>query len=595
MAEPIIISKYRNPANPANPANPVLETYCPPINLNNNSGFSLFRRLIISCVIPIPHPPPPFQYAPTMLQICREPTNEAQMIAEYRNYPADPHGDERLLNLLETQDDTANALKLVSPIQFKTLFEIPAGIINSALFVKPVTTNINKSRIMSQIANSLNTTNFGCKKGEPRVLPLPGACVSMDVPRVLQKFTQFEDSNDQEPLNLLLPLADRPADPQNPTQKLQVKCNTDIRLACALTPEQLSERPFYIAINLFNSSTKSASHTAAIIVYRTQLYSIGLSNWAGVNQDLSHFRTKLDAKISSPENYVNSILYAVQQKTEGKPARIAVQNYQIIDIGFVTTDMIDKLEVYFKDMFQITATPNFTLSDPINTGLSNIETIQWDPELQATPSDLAYSRINNCYYNYSPIDPIHVRDPKIAAIAVALPSAAIGVVAAPFLGQDMTTGAASGAATGAATGAALALASTPDFISKSKEPPRERVNANKYIKTTNCSGFIEQIFGITCSKVLSRGSTGFGLAGQISAPTTCWLRISDALLTNIITAVNDNSALAFELALRNKSKYINASLSSGGKKKYTKTRKNSKKKIKQKTRKARKARKARKH
>jgi len=582
-----IIYKYPNP-NPALPA-----TYCPPINLTDTSGFSLFRKLIISCVKPTETSQA--SYTKNMLQKCREPSDETQMIDEYRDYPANPHGDERLINLIETQNDVPNALKLVAPIQFRTLFEIPVEILNSALFVKPGTTAANTTLIMTQIADSLNTTNFGCKKGEARVRPPPSACANMDIPDVLEIYTQFVAANDQKPLDLLLPLADRPVDPNNSAQKRQVKCNTGIRTACALTTsKKLSDRPFYIAINLFNSSTKSASHTAAIIVYKRELYSIGLSNWASGSQVLSHFRTKLDAKISSPENYDNSILYAVQQKDETHPARIAVQNYQIIDIGFVTTDMIDKLDGYFKDMFQITAIPDFSLT-PVKkkTGLSTIYAIKWDPELQATPSDLAYSRINTCYYNYLPIDPILLRDPQIAAIAVALPSAAIGAVAAPLLGQDMTTGAASGAATGAATGAALALTSTPDFISKSAEPPRKRVDANRYIKSTNCSGFIEKIFGVTCSKVLSRGSTGVGLAGQVSAPTTCWLRISNAVLQQIISAVIADSVTAFETALKGKSKFFNAALS-GGKKKYTKTRKISRKNIKQKMRKTRKTRKPRK-
>ena len=586
-AAPPIIYKYPNP-NPALP-----ETYCPPINLTDTSGFSLFRNLIISCVKPTRTSQA--TYTKDMLQKCREPSDAQQMIDEYRDYVKDPiahpHGDEKLLNLIETKNDVRNALKLVAPIQFRTLFEIPAEILNSALFVKPGT-NPATPLIMRHIANSLNTTNFGCKKGEAKLAKQPIACANMDVPSALEIYTKFVDANDQNPLDLLLPLANRPDDPQNPSQKLQVKCNTDIRSACEVAnpPQILSDRPFYIAINLFNSSTKSASHTAAIIVYKRQLYSIGLSNWAQDDQDLSHFRTKLDAKISSPENYVNSILYAVQQKKGKHLARIAVQNYQIIDIGFVTTDMIDKLDDYFKDMFQITATPDFSLTRIKNTGSSTIYATQWDPEFQATPSDLAYSRINSCYYNYLPIDPIHLRNPAIAAIAVALPSAAIGAVAAPLLGQDMTTTAAAAAATGAATGAALGIKYTPGFISKSTEPPRTRVNENRYIKSTNCSGFIEQIFGISCSKVLSRGSTGVGLAGQISAPTTCWLRISNAVLKQIISAVIDDDAPAFETALKGKSKYFNAALS-GGKKKYKKTRKNSRKNKKQKTRKLRNPRK----
>jgi len=65
------------------------------------------------------------------------------------------------------------------------------------------------------------------------------------------------------------------------------------------------------------------------------------------------------------------------------------------------------------------------------------------------------------------------------------------------------------------------------------------------------------------------------------------------VLQQIISAVIADSVTAFETALKGKSKFFNAALS-GGKKKYTKTRKISRKNIKQKMRKTRKTRKPRK-
>lgn len=529
--------------------------FCPEVPFDD-SGFALFRKLIISCVTPPGIGP---SYNAARLQHCREPDDAVPF----------ENGTKSLFNLLDNNDDAGKEYA-VPPIIFKTLFNIPAEIINPDLFVESSSPPEHKKTIMKLIADSLNTTNFGCHnndydtsgcefaEGQPRVIP-PG----------LIKYTRNFDFNGTA-TNILSDITDRPLIP-NTNNKYQVTFNSDIENALTSNSSPLlSEHPFYIAINLFNSSTKSASHTAAIIVYRKELYSIGLTNWASENQSVSHLAPRLDAKIQSPEDYVKTILFNVQEGdiSKNKKSRIALQNYQIIDIDLVDVDIVRKLNVYFSDMVQIKAIPHFQLEK------KKPKLVYWDAELDAEPSALTYSRINNCLYNYLPIDPTeYVSDPDKAKYVSSLPVGVVCSAITKICGFDMSTSV--GVGVGALATSALTMKPitiTAPTINQANRPPTTNRANNHYVKTTNCSGFIESIFGVNCHKLLTHGSTGIGLAKTVSAPTTCWLRLDNRALQGVIAAIDNDSFDDFKLALKNKPQWFNASLH-GGNNKNKKTRK----------------------
>jgi len=556
-------------ADPMTP-NPLIQKYngryCPEVDLSANNMFSIFRRLILTSIRQGP-------YQANQLQICREPINEVTMLENYGNFlnGTNPDGKYDLYDLIE-KDSHGNNIK--PPINFNTLFHIPKEIINKRLFLRQPD-NINyagkNNAIMDKIANSLNNTNCGCRKYtfQSPETPCPDCKLDVDLAILTHCPSDpcFVDHNaNPSDIELLLPIDQRPNDANR--AKIQVTINETIKdavIAQNRNPgnNNLTLVPFYIAINLFNSSNKTASHTASIIVHNRQLYSVGMANWASDNPDylLTHFGTQLDAKISSPEDYTTSILYAIQdgvRQNSGKKkqsGRIAVQNYQIIDIGFVTLEMCNKFDEYCRDMVQIKATPKFEYNlykkNTVITGLS------WEPELTATPSALTYQRINNCVYKHVPLEAYGT------GVGAAV-GACIGTVCG---GPGIGTG------VGAAVGTVLASRELrfkqKEVLEKRTQPTKTVALQNPNIVIANCSGFIENIFGINCSKVVGK------TAGLASAPINCWLRVSVSTIKTIVNAIGENNVARFAMAIKAKTMFGNPWFGgkTNNKRKLTKNRK----------------------
>lgn len=562
--------------------------YCPYVNLTDSLYFSLFRKLILASIGKKETDDEP--YTADMLQSCVEPQKENEMESEYRDYiqGINPAGKEKLENLL-LKDANNNYVK--PPILFKTIFNIPVEIINSGKFVRKVNAFDDsvveppiKQIIMNKVSESLNNTNCGCKMNwymEPATqcptCNFPLGTPTSSEPTSNQKkvvgATHCPDdpcgaTPDAAPvsIDLLLPDNERPF---VNGEKMQVTMNTNIKDATSEhnNSDLLSDHPYYIALNLFNSSFHSASHTSAIIVYKNELYSIGFSNWAGEGQNVSHYQSNLDARISSPEDYTKSILYQIQDAiiekgaNKSKGARIALQNYQIIDMGLLTEDMCNKINEYLKDIVQIKATPLFDyvyFKDKIC-----ISNLMWEPELEALPSQRTYSRVNACYYSYAPIELTGAAlGSAIGTTGLATAGACLGGVCGAVMGgpagvisgaiSGATTGAKVGALAGATVGTALPAVGVryPGYLSNKTQPPKTVDPGNK-VKTVNCAGFIEDIFGINCSNKI--GTT----FGQASSPTNCWIRLSKNVLREIITAITNNSVSEFEAALKKKTQYGN--------------------------------------
>jgi len=558
-----------------------IEQYCPHVELSGKSEFSLFRVLILTSIAA----PPLFNSR--QLQKCAEPNaNYAiKMNSEYRKYlgkvangEANPTGREMFDYLLikdnindydfstpEGQDAFHNVTNIKYPIIFKTLFNIPVEIIDSSKFLRTKFADTGRdvppktqTLVMNKITNSINNTNCGCKQNwyMPPEMKCPECTFDNEE---LIKATHcptdpcaLDQNAAPKSMDLLVPVATR--------NGKQVTINESIFNAVnqGAADDRLSERPYYIALNLFNSSTKSASHTAAIIVYKRELYSIGFSNWADADegQRVTHFQSGLDAKITSPEDYSKNILYHIQDAVlspiPGKsiPARIALQNYQIIDMGFVTEAMCNKINDYFKDIIQIKATPLFEYIEVKNTKTKQnepcISKLMWEPELEALPSQRTYSRVNACYYNYAPVE---VTGAVLGATAGTCVGGVCGLAGGP---AGAVLGAKIGASVGAAVGAAVpaTIVRKPGYLASTTQPPKT-VDPTNRLKTVNCAGFVEDIFGINCSKKIGR------TLGQASAPTNCWLRLNKKTIGEIIIAIKNDSVAAFETALKKRTMFGN--------------------------------------
>lgn len=538
------VSQQTDPTMPIPLINKINGQYCPHVDLSTGNMFSLFRRLILTSIGVGP-------YQANQLQICREPGgNEQNMLINYKNFlnGTTPDGKYDLYDLIE-KDAAGNAIK--PPIRFNTLFHIPKEIINKNLFLRqPDNINyvVQNNDIMDKIALSLNQTNCGCKKYIFQ--HIEGLCQTCELSANLAKLTHcptdpcFTDPN-AIPLDIeiLVPLTQRPNDANG--DRMQVTINETIKNAIIAQNNNpgnnnLNQVPFYIAINLFNSSTKSASHTAAIIVYNRQLYSIGMANWASDNPDylLSHLGAQLDAKISSPEDYTNSILYAIQDgvrqstNNNARSGRIAVQNYQIIDMGVVTLEMCNKFDEYCRDMVQIKATPLFKYNlDKKNTVISGLS---WEPELTATPSALTYQRINNCVYKHIPLEAYGT------GIGAAVGACVGTVCGGPGIGTGV------GAAVGTALASHQLRFKQKEVLEQRTQPTKTVALKNPDVMIANCSGFIENIFGISCSKVVGK------TVGLASAPINCWLRLSMSTIRQILSAIADNRLDKFNAAIKRK-------------------------------------------
>lgn len=556
------------------------EQYCPPVDLSDKSEFSLFRKLILTSI----GATAPFRAS--MLQKCAEPNVDygRKMTADYRKYlgevengNADPTGRDMFDYLLikdnvndydfstpTVQDPFERVTNIKYPIIFKTLFNIPVEIIDSAKFLrtnfadsgKVVPPSI-KTLIMNKITNSLNNTNCGCKQNW--YMPPETACLecTFDANETITATHCPTDPCSLDPnvvpisMDLLIPVAARNGE--------QVTINRAISDAVneGAADARLSERPYYIALNLFHSSNNAASHTSAIIVYKRELYSIGFTNWADADrgQRVTHFQSGLDAKMSSPEDYSKSILYQIQDAVlnpnpiKSKGARIALQNYQIIDMGFVTQAMCDKINGYFRDIVQIKATPLFeyiTVKNKRNLDEPCILKLMWEPELEALPSQRTYSRVNACYYSYAPVE---VTGAALGTAAGTCVGGVCGLAGGP---AGALLGAKIGASVGAAVGTVGSMAAIryPGNLASKTQPPKTVDPTNK-LKTVNCAGFVEDIFGINCSKIVGK------TFGQASAPINCWLRLNKNTLKKIITAIQNDSVAAFETALTERTKFGN--------------------------------------
>jgi hypothetical protein len=559
-----------------------IEQYCPHVELTGESEFSLFRLLILTSIAA----PPLFEKS--QLQKCAEPNVDyaRKMTADYREYlrkvangEANPTGREMFDYLLikdninnydfstpPVQDPFHNVKNIKYPIIFKTLFHIPVEIIDSSKFLRTnfadsgiVVSPHIKTLIMNKITNSLNNTNCGCKQNW--YMPPETACpeCTFDNEKLIKAThcptdpCALDQNAAPKSMDLLVPLAERAED-------MQVTINRAIYDAVnqGAADPRLSVRPYYIALNLFNSSTKSASHTAAIIVYKRELYSIGFSNWADPDegQRVTHFQSGLDAKITSPEDYSKNILYQIQDAVlnpdprKSIPARIALQNYQIIDMGFVTEAMCNKINDYFTDIIQIKATPLFEYIDVTNQRTNQnqpcILKLMWEPELEALPSQRTYSRVNACYYNYAPVE---VTGAVLGATAGTCVGGVCGLAGGP---AGAVLGAKIGASVGAAVGAAVpaTIVRKPGYLASTTQPPKT-VDPTNRLKTVNCAGFVEDIFGINCSKKIGR------TLGQASAPTNCWLRLNKKTIGDIIIAIKNDSVSAFETALKKRTMFGN--------------------------------------